>query len=108
MPSTASGTTPCCPSPAPPPRQNPRPPPPAARTSTAWQTPLAAAREQRLSPTRGGPRRIDNHRVPRTRLTPQARLLAAVFRYRLGMTGRAVAALFGIDTSVISIATRQI
>ena len=35
-------------------------------------------------------------------------MLAAVFRYRLGMTGRAIAALFGIDTSVISTATRQI
>jgi hypothetical protein len=76
--------------------------------AASLQIPLAAAREQRLYTSRGGPRRIDNHRVPRTRLTPQARLLAAVFRYRLGMTGRAVAALFGIDTSVISIATRQI
>ena len=46
--------------------------------------------------------------VPRNRLAPQARLLAAVYRYRLGMTGRAIAALFGIDTSVISTATPQI
>ena len=79
-----------------------------AALAASLQIPLAAAREQHLYTSRGGPRRIDNHRVPRTRLTPQARLLAAVFRYRLGMTGRAIAALFGIDTSVISIATRQI
>ena len=72
------------------------------------EIPLAAAREQHLYTSRGRPRRIDNHRVPRTRLTPRARLLAAVFRYRLGMTGRAIAALFDIDPSVISIATREI
>ena len=35
-------------------------------------------------------------------------MLAAVFRYRLGMTCRAIAALLGIDPSVISIATREI
>ena len=79
-----------------------------AALAASLEIPLAAAREQRLYTSRGRPRRIDNHRVPRTRLTPQARVLAAVFRYRLGMTGRAIAALFGIDTSVISTATRQI
>jgi hypothetical protein len=76
--------------------------------TASLQIPLAAAREQRLYTSRGRPRRIDNHRVPRTRLTPQARVLAAVCRYRLGMTGRAIAALFAIDPSVISTATRQI
>ncbi|HLK74868.1 MAG TPA: ISAzo13 family transposase [Streptosporangiaceae bacterium] len=79
-----------------------------AALAASLQVPLAAAREQRLYTSRGRPRRIGNHRVPRTRLTPQARVLAAVYRYRLGMTGRAIAALLGIDTSVISIATRQI
>jgi len=76
--------------------------------AASLEIPLAAAREQHLYTSRGRPRRIDNHRVPRTRLTPRARLLAAVFRYRLGMTGRAIAALFDIDPSVISIATREI
>jgi Rhodopirellula transposase DDE domain len=79
-----------------------------AALAASLQVPLAAAREQRLYTSRGRPRHIDNHRVPRTRLTPQARVLAAVYRYRLGMTGRAIAALLGIDTSVISIATREI
>jgi DDE family transposase len=76
--------------------------------AASLEIPLAAAREQRLYTSRGRPRRIDNHRVPRTRLTPQARVLAAVFRYRLGMTGRAIAVLLAIDPSVISTATRQI
>jgi DDE family transposase len=79
-----------------------------AALAASLEIPLAAAREQRLYTSRGRPRRIDNHRVPRTRLTPQARLLAAVYRYRLGMTGRAIAALLGIDPSAISTATRQI
>ena len=79
-----------------------------AALAASLETTLAAAREQRLYTSRGGPRRIDNHRVPRTRLTSQARLLAAICRYRLGMTGRAIAALFGTDPSVISIATREI
>jgi hypothetical protein len=69
--------------------------------------PLAAAREQRLYTSRGGPRHPGNHRA-RARLTPQARLLAAICRYRLGMTGRAIGALFEIDKSAISIATRQV
>ena len=71
------------------------------------EIPLAAAREQRLYTSRAGPRRPGNHRA-RARLTPQARLLAAICRYRLGMTARAVAALFAIDPSAISIATREI
>jgi len=79
-----------------------------ADLAASLEIPLAAAREQRLYTSRGRPRRIGNHRVPRTRLTPQARVLAAICRYRLGMTGRAIAALFRIDSSVISTATREI
>jgi len=71
------------------------------------QVPLAAAREQRLYAARGRPRRPGNCRA-RARLTPRARILAAICRYRLGMTGRAIAALFQIDPSAISIATREI
>ena len=129
MSSTASGTTPCCPSPAPP-RTRSRDPEPAAprgpdlhaladpaitgmsragfgALAARLEIPLAAAREQRLYTSRGGPRRPGNHRA-RARLTPRARLLAAICRYRLGMTCRAIAALLGIDPSAISIATRQI
>jgi hypothetical protein len=75
--------------------------------AASLEIPLAAAREQRLYTSRGGPRRPGNHRA-RARLTPRARLLAAVCRYRLGMTCRAIAALLEIDKSAISIATRQI
>jgi hypothetical protein len=78
-----------------------------AALTARLEIPLAAAREQRLYTSRGRPRRPGNDRA-RARLTPQARLLAAICRYRLGMTGRATAALFGIDPSAISIATRDI
>jgi hypothetical protein len=78
-----------------------------AALAASLETTLAAAREQRLYTSRGGPRRLHARRAT-SRLTPQACLLAAICRYRLGMTGRAIAALFGIDTSVISIATREI
>ena len=78
-----------------------------AALTASLEIPLAAAREQRLYTGRGGPRRPGNHQA-RARLTPQARLLAALCRYRLGMTCHAIAALFGIDKSVISIATREI
>jgi hypothetical protein len=78
-----------------------------AALTASLEIPLAAAREQRLYTTRGGPRHPGNHRA-RARLTPQARLLAAICRYRLGMTGRAISALFEIDKSAISIATREI
>jgi hypothetical protein len=77
-----------------------------AALTASLEIPLAAAREQRLYTSRGGPRHPGNHRA-RARLTPQARLLAAICRYRLGMTGRAIGALFEIDPSAISIATRQ-
>jgi hypothetical protein len=77
-----------------------------AALTASLEIPLAAAREQRLY-TRGGPRHPGNHRA-RARLTPRARLLAAVCRYRLGMTSRAAAALFEIDPSAISIATREV
>jgi hypothetical protein len=78
-----------------------------AALTASLEISLAAAREQRLYISRGRPRRPGNHRA-RARLTTQARLLAAICRYRLGMTGRAIAALFGIDPSAISIATRDI
>jgi Rhodopirellula transposase DDE domain len=78
----------------------------AALTATL-DIPLAAAREQRLYTRRGGPRHPGNHRA-RARLTPPARLLAAICRYRLGMTSPAIAALFEIDKSAISIATREV
>ena len=95
-----------------PPWPIPRSPACRARTSPpsppAWKSRWPPPASSASTPGRASPARIDNHRVPRTRLTPQARVLAAVFRYRLGMTGRAIAALFGIDTSVISTATRQI
>jgi Rhodopirellula transposase DDE domain len=78
-----------------------------AALTASLEISLAAAREQRLYISRGRPRRPGNHRA-RARLTTQARLLAAICRYRLGMTGRAIAALFGIDPSAISIATREI
>jgi hypothetical protein len=78
-----------------------------AALTARLEIPLAAAREQRLYTSRGGPRRPGNHRA-RARLTPRARLLAAICRYRLGMTGHAIAALFEIDKSAISIATREI
>jgi len=79
-----------------------------AALTASLEVPLAAAREQHLYLSRGRPRRIDNHRVPRSRLTPPARVLAAVLRYRAGMTGRAIAALLAIDPSAISTATRQV
>jgi hypothetical protein len=78
-----------------------------AALAARLEIPLAAAREQHLYTSRGGPRHPGNHRA-RARLTTQARLLAAICRYRLGMTGRAIAALFEIDKSVISTATREI
>ncbi len=78
-----------------------------ATLTASLEIPLAAAREQRLHTSRGGPRHPGNHRA-RARLTPQARLLAAICRYRPGMTGRAIGALFEIDKSAISIATRQV
>ena len=78
-----------------------------AALTASLETPLAAAREQRLYTSRGGPRHPGNHRA-RARLTTQARLLAAICRYRLGMTARAIGALFEIDKSAISIATREI
>ena len=78
-----------------------------AALTASLEIPLAASREQRLYTSRGGPRHPGNHRA-RARLTTQARLLAAIYRYRLGMTARAIGALFEIDKSVISIATREI
>jgi Rhodopirellula transposase DDE domain len=79
-----------------------------AALAASLEIPLAAAREQRLYLSRGRPRRVVTHPAPRSRLSPRAMLLAAVLRYRVGMTGRAIAALLGIDPSAISIATREI
>jgi hypothetical protein len=70
--------------------------------------PYAAAREQRLHLTRGGPRRKNSGPAGRPRLTLPACLLAALYRYRLGMTGQAIAGLLAADPSVISVATREI
>jgi hypothetical protein len=78
-----------------------------AALTAGLEIPLAAAREQRLYASRGRPRRLHARRAAGW-LTPQARLLAAICRYRLGMTVREIAALFGIDISVISIATREV
>ena len=80
-----------------------------AAVAAALQVPWAAAREQRLHLKRGGPRSQDqrHHRPPK--LTPAACLLiAAVYRYRLGMTCAAIGALLGVDHSAVSVATRKI
>jgi hypothetical protein len=68
------------------------------------ELPWNADREQRLYLARGGPRT----RGGRTSaLTLPAITLAAVYRYRLGMTGHAIAQLLHADPSVISVATRR-
>jgi len=77
-----------------------------AATAAALEIPWAAAREQRLHLARGGPRRhAPGYRV---KLTPAACLLAAIYRYRLGMTCTAIAALLDVDHTAISTATRRI
>ena len=76
--------------------------------AASLEIPWAAGREQRLYLARGRPRRASAPPGPSSRLTLPAALLAAICRYRLGMTGRATAALLAIDPSVISIATRRI
>jgi hypothetical protein len=77
-----------------------------AAAAAALQVPWDAAREQRLHLARGGPRR----HAPgyREKLTLPACLLAAVYRYRLGMTCAAIGALLGVDHSAVSVATRKI
>jgi hypothetical protein len=71
--------------------------------------PYAAAREQRLHLDRGGPRagRPKGPAVP-VKLSLPAYLLAALLRYRSGMTCQLIAGLLGVDHSTISVATRHI
>jgi hypothetical protein len=70
--------------------------------------PYAAAREQRLHLDRGGPRagRPKGPAAP-VKLSLPAYLLAALLRYRLGMTCQAIAALLDVDHSTISVTTRH-
>jgi hypothetical protein len=75
--------------------------------AASLEIPWAAAREQRLYLKRGRLRR-KNSGAGQDRLSLPAGLLAAVYRYRLRMTGTAIAALFSIDPSVISVTTRRI
>jgi len=79
-----------------------------AAVAAALQTPWAAAREQRLHLKRGAPRTKNSGTTDPRRLTPDACLIAAIYRYRLGMTCAAIGALLGVDHSSISVATRKI
>jgi hypothetical protein len=76
--------------------------------AAAIEVPYGAAREQRLHLARGGPRRRAGGGSDRVKLPLRAGLLAAVYRYRLGTTCQAIADLFAVDRSVISVATREI
>jgi hypothetical protein len=71
--------------------------------------PYAAAREQRLHLARGRPRkgRPKGPAAP-VKLSLPAYLLAAIYRYRSGMSCQLIAGLFGVDHSTISVATRHI
>jgi hypothetical protein len=73
------------------------------------ELPCAAAREQRLHLARGRPRkgRPKGPAAP-VKLSLPAYLLAALLRYRLGMTCQAIAALLDVDHSTISVTTRHI
>jgi hypothetical protein len=75
---------------------------------TALEIPFAAAREQRLHLARGRPRRHNGGRAAPVKLTLAACLLAALCRYRLGMTCQHIADLYDVDHSAISMATRNI
>jgi hypothetical protein len=77
-----------------------------AAAAAALEVPWAAAREQRLHLARGGPRR----HAPgyRTKLSLTACLLAAIYRYRLGATCTAIAALLNVDHGTVSAVTRRI
>jgi hypothetical protein len=79
-----------------------------AAAAAALELPWAAAREQRLHLARGGPRTKNSGTTDPRKLTVTACLLAAVYRYRLGMTCAAIAALLGADPATISVATRKI
>jgi hypothetical protein len=79
-----------------------------AALATTLAIPFAAAREQRLHLARGAPRRKNSGPAGSARLGLDAQLLAAIYRYRLGMTCQHIATLLAIDPSAISIATRHI
>ena len=64
-----------------------------AAAAAALKIPWDAAREQRLHLRRGAPRRQSSGPASPVKLSLDAYLLAAVCRYRLGMTCRAIAAL---------------
>ena len=71
--------------------------------------PYAAAREQRLHLARGAPRRTrPKGPAAPVKLSLPAYLLAALYRYRLGMTCQAIADLLAVDHSTISVTTRHI
>ena len=73
------------------------------------ELPYAAAREQRLHLDRGRPRRGQpKGPAAPVKLSLPAYLLAAIYRYRLGMTCQAIADLFAVDHSTISVVTRHI
>jgi len=76
--------------------------------AAALKIPYAAAREQRLYTARGRPRRYASGSAGPVKLSLDAQLLATFYRYRLGMTCQLLAAIFAIDISRISIATRHI
>jgi transposase len=76
--------------------------------AASLQLPYAAAREQRLHLDRGRPRRKNTGPHAPVKLSLPACLLAALYRYRLGMTCQAIAGLLGVDHSTISVATRHI
>ena len=80
-----------------------------AALAAALEIPFAAAREQRLHLDRGGARRgwRKGPAAP-LKLSLPAYLLAAILRYRLGMTCQHIAAVFGVDHSTISVVTRHI
>ena len=80
-----------------------------AALAAALEIPFAAAREQRLHLDRGGARRgwRKGPAAP-LNLSLPAYLLAAILRYRLGMTCQHIAAVFGVDHSTISVVTRHI
>ncbi len=77
--------------------------------AASLELPYAADREQRLHLARGAPRR-GWHKGPAAplKLSLPAYLLAAIYRYRLGMTCQHIAAALGVDHSTISVATRHL
>jgi Rhodopirellula transposase DDE domain len=70
--------------------------------------PFAAAREQRLHLERRGPRRRRTGPKGPVKLTLTSCLLAAIYRYQLGMPCQLIAGLLDVDHSVISKYTRTI